>query len=435
MNPTKVIALFLGLTSLAGLLFLGLMAAVGPYLVPESVKPPGSELSLGCFNLIVAACLAPFAAVPGIAGLGLWRFVIRQQEATAGSEPADLPEREVSFQARLDSLTRRLVDCNGEAAVLTAELPLWTRDLDGPLQSRLLCLLAECGSAPWGPSFLPMRGSEAGTGSSGWGARALSLGCFTFAAFCFLWGAMLAVSYLTTDLAELAGIGSRVGAAVGGSGGCFIPGLTALLGGLGVHLLIRKETVRTRQLASSRQRAREITLESCLRRIERLLHGDDGAAPPPEPIASRIVRAHVICALPELDGTGKGRLISGLQAAGFLARLHLGRADLRGADLAGIDLSAAALAGADLSGAQLRGALLLQADLHGCRLQGVDLRRADASGANLRKADLRQALMHQCRLYQADLRGANLAGANLWQADLAGAQLDDGLNRAQVARS
>ncbi|HEX4959643.1 MAG TPA: pentapeptide repeat-containing protein [Thermoanaerobaculia bacterium] len=230
-----------------------------------------------------------------------------------------------------------------------------------------------------------------------------------------LWGALVAFSYLTTDIGKILGLEKGLRSAVIGSGGCFLIGLAALLGSLAAHWLVRREAKRSQRLGATLQRAREVTLESCLRRIGSLLAETTAVV--------RIARAHVICTLPELDGTGKGYLIGWLQSVGALSRLALAGADLRSAVLAGTDLSAAALAGVNLSGAHLTGARLVQADLHGSQLQGADLSSADAGGANLRDVDLREARLHRCNLRQADLRGANLERANLWQADVTGARL------------
>jgi uncharacterized protein YjbI with pentapeptide repeats len=427
MNPTKVIAFFLGLASLTLLLLFGFVAFAGPPVLGAVMPPPWplDQLSSGCLGLALFATAIPVAAVPGLAGLSLWWLVVRKKEATENVEAMAGPEREASFQARLDGLTLRLLECGGDAAALAAEIPIWTWDLDAPQQSRLLRLLAACGSDGSGPvSTSRLSVQREDIEAPGWGTRALSLGLLAFAAFCALWGALVAFSVLSTQIAKPLGFNPGPGIAVYGSGSCFVVALAALLGGLALRWLTRRETHRLHQLTATRQRTSDIALESCLRRLESLLKGP-GPNHPSTETGVRLARAHIVCGLPELDGAGKGRLIARLHSGGLLSRLALFGADLRGAELAGFDLSAAALAGANLSGANLSRARLVQADLHGSQLQRADLRGADAEGADLRHADLRQARMHRCNLRQADLRGADLRETNLWRADLAGAQVDE----------
>jgi hypothetical protein len=438
MSATKVIAFLLMLASLVALLFFGLVAVAGPmwsdtYLPPP---PPLGDLSPGCLGLVMFAASVPFAAVPGFAGLGLWLFVVRKQEVATEQEVAALPQLEASFQARLDGLTQRLLETDGESASLAAELPIWGRDLDNPRRNRLLRFLAECGAAgQWGRAGLvSVARADAGTGSPAGCTRAVVLGLFAFGAFCLLWAVLAAYTHLATDVGRMAGLKSGPEEAAVGFLGCFFPGLVALFGGFALRGMLRREAGRRRERETVLQRVREIVLESCLGRAQRLLQPQrENASPVAIPaIASRLARACVVCALPELDGAGKGRLISQLQTRGLLARLALDGADLRGALLSEADLSSAVLTGADLSSALLNGTRLLHANLQGSRLSRADLRSADASGADLRNADLRQARMHRIRLRQADLRGANLEGANLWQADLTDAALAGALGISPV---
>ncbi len=422
MSPAKVIAFLLCLASLALLLIFGFVAFAGPPLLGETMPPPWplDKLGNGCLGLVLFATSLPFIALPGLAGIGLWLFVVRKQETATDGEVMAGVEREAAFQSRLDALTLRLLERSGDATALASEIPIWTTDLDGSRQNRLLRLLAACGGDGAGETGTPALAMvEAATESPDWGARALSLGLLGLAAFCTLWGAFVAYSYLTSDLLALSrGLApNRTAAAVAGSGSCFVIALAALLGGLALRWLTQRETRRSRQLAAARQSARDVALESCRLRIERLLRQENDTVPQAE-AAGRIARAHVLSTLPELDGAGKGRLIAWLHAGSLLSRLTLAGADLRGAALAATDLSAAVLAGTDLSGAVLTGARLVQADLRGSRLRAADLRDAEAAGADLREADLRLARMHRCNLRQADLRGADLQGANLWQAHL-----------------
>lgn len=426
MKLTKVIAFLLCLATLAGVMFCGFVAFTGPRFFPDTVPtfPPFDKLSQGCLGLLMFVCILPFLLVPGGAGLALWLFVVRKQEAADDLEARAAPVREGSFQSRLDALTTRLLERGDDVTALTAEIPIWTRDLDVPRQNRLLHLLAECrvdGSGCGGTSPVTVRPAE--TEWSRWATRALDLGLFAVATFCALWGALVAYSFLGSNLGKnLPAVYDPLAAAAYGSGTCLTFGLAALLGGLVLRWMIRREERRRRQLAAARQQARDLFLASCQRRIERLLPEGDRSSAQTKAVAERIARAHLISTLPELDGPSKGKLIAWLHAGDFLSRLALAGVDLRGAALSATDLSGANLAGVDLSDAILDGVRLVQADLRGSRLQGADLRAADAAGADLRDADLRQARMHRCNLRQADLRGANLRGANLWQADLTGAE-------------
>lgn len=409
MSPAKVIAFLLGLASLALLLLFGFVAFAGPIMVAP--PPPLDKQSEGCLGLVLFASSLPLVAIPGIAGACLWFFVVRKQEAAANAEAVSGLDREASFQDRLDGLTPRLLAHGGDAAALAPEIPLWTRDLDGPRQNRLLRLLAACGGEGPGEIAPPLPAiAAAGTASPAWGTRALSFGLLGIAAFCTLWGAFVAFANLTSNLGEILDLPGGPKTAAYGSGSCFVIALAAFLGGLALHWLNRREARRHRWLTIAQQGARDVILERGRRRLAGLFQQDDGAA------TGRIGRAHFLSTLPELDGAGKGSLLAWLHAGGHLAGLALAGADLRGAELVGADLSAVALDGTDLSGAVLTGARLVEARLRGCRLRGADLRGANATGADLRGADLRQARMHRCDLRRADLRGANLEEANLWQA-------------------
>jgi uncharacterized protein YjbI with pentapeptide repeats len=438
MNATKMIALLLGVASLGLFILFAFVAFAGPTVLGGAVPAPWplDKLSSGCLGLVMFCVSAPLSAMPGLAGLSLWLFVIRKQDAATDWEVLAGPEREAAFQSRLDGLTRRLLEHGGDPAALAPEIPIWIRDLDGAQRNRVLRLLAECGGDDGpGPSTRFIPSPDGALRPPGWWTRAFSLGLLGFAAFCLLWGAFVVFSSLTTHLGQVVLPGSTPVQAATGSGGCFVIGLTALLAGLAVHWLARREARGAQRRTASRQRISKVALESCLRQLESLLKEPDANASPAEAAAVRIARARVVCTMPELDGADKGRLIVQLHAGRLLPRLALSGADLRGALLAGTDLSAAALAGVDLSGANLSRARLVRADLGASRLQGADLRGADAGGANLRHADLRQARMHRCNLSQADLRGANVDGANLWQADLTGAQMDRDLAAVADSRS
>jgi len=164
MSPAKVIAFLLGLASLALLLLFGFVAFAGPIMVAP--PPPLDKLSEGCLGLVLFASSLPLVAIPGIAGACLWFFVVRKQEAAADAEAVSGLDREASFQNRLDGLTPRLLAHAGDAAALVPEIPLWTRDLDGPRQNRLLRLLAACGGEGPGEIAPPLPAiAVAGTAS------------------------------------------------------------------------------------------------------------------------------------------------------------------------------------------------------------------------------------------------------------------------------
>jgi hypothetical protein len=366
--------------------------------------------------------------VPGIAGLGLWFFVVRKQEAAAEQAMAALPEQEAFFQTRLDSLTGHLLEEGRDTAEVAEEIHLWARDLNEPQQVKLVRFLAECGvTVSWkGPVPLFAAGRNPGNPWSAWNIRALALGMFALATFCLLWSGLLVFAFLATDLKHLMEI--YLGAQITisfmlGVVGCSVPGLAALFGGLGLRWLLRREARRQSRSQAFQDKAQEIALERCLGRIRHILQGSEGALPAKEPTASRLARANAVSALADLGGARKGHLVTQLHANNFLSSFGLDGADLRGAQLAEARLSGISLPSVDLSGACLAGADLTRADLHGSRLWGADLRRADAAEVNLYKADLKGARLHQCNLRKADLRGANLVETNLWQTDLTDADL------------
>ncbi len=329
MNATKLIAFFLGLASLWGLLFFGFLAFAGPALLNNAATElspgPLAGINSGWLGLVLFAFCLPFVAVPGVTALGLWVFVVQRKEAKADLEVRAKPEREASFQARLDDLTSHLLELGGEGATLASEISLWTRGLDDLQQNRLLRLLAESGgSKRWG-ELVPVTAGESEAGSLEWWTRAVRRGLLAFAVFCFLWGGLVAFSYLTSDIGHGMGVSSvsRLGSAAYGFGSFFVTGLAALLARPAFRWLGRREASRNRELADSLQRTREVTLESCLRRLDSLLAGEHNGAPSEETAPVRIARAHVVCALAELDGPGRGRLIGWLRTKGVLSRLAL----------------------------------------------------------------------------------------------------------------
>jgi uncharacterized protein YjbI with pentapeptide repeats len=124
-----------------------------------------------------------------------------------------------------------------------------------------------------------------------------------------------------------------------------------------------------------------------------------------------LARGQTLTVLQEVDGKGKGILLTFLHGAGLIG------AENPAVMLSGADLRHAYLLGANLPGANLYGAQLERADL-----RVADLRHAYLLGANLYGADLREAIFRGAKLPGADLREANLYGADLPRADLQGAR-------------
>lgn len=321
MNATRAIAFLLVLVSLTAVLFLGFVSIAGPALFPEQVTPPLDHLSRGCLAFLMFGCSAPLAAIPGLAGLGLWFFVIRKEEQAAERESTAGPERESAFQTRLDGLARRLLEVEGDAAAITTEIPLWTVDLDDARRDRLLRFLAACAQRT---GDAPALGRRAAARPPGRGARAFRLALFMLAAFCLLWGALVAFTHLATDIGRAIEVERGPGTAIYGSLGCFIPGFAALLGGLAVHGWLRRETRRRRRREVDRRRVDELRLEGCLRRIGALCDDDSGTCGPAGEAAMRIARADVLCTLPELDAAGRSALLGRLENRGLIDRLELG---------------------------------------------------------------------------------------------------------------
>jgi uncharacterized protein YjbI with pentapeptide repeats len=166
-----------------------------------------------------------------------------------------------------------------------------------------------------------------------------------------------------------------------------------------------------------------------------------------------LARGQTLTVLQEVDGYGKGSLLTFLHGAGLirtgnpavtLIGANLQEAELQGADLRDADLREVVLRGANLQGAILRQAYLQVAHLQGANLQanllaailelahlqGADLRnaflrKAVLRGALLQGADLREAYLEGANLQDAELRGALLQGADLQGADLQGAHVTD----------
>lgn len=408
MRPQKIIAFFLVLLSLAAIVLVGMAALGFPSLHAKDPMPLPPGVSPGCFSVIFFVMLTPITALPGLAGIYLWRSA-RNQEAGEEREAAVLPERERLFQARLDDLARRMVRSGGEASAIPEEVLGWTRDFDEPRRRRLLGLLAEWGFGPPGDSGATVRAARTGSDSASGCARAFGVALFLFAGISLVWIPLCMFILLGTQAGRMMGNLLTPEEVLAVAPGCVGPGVTALIGGLAFRWLLRQEQHRQQRIETFLDRVRETAMQGCLARVSQQ----------ERPV--RFARADVVTTLPELDGARKGNLIARLHSEGLLPRLSLGAIDLRNAVLSGTDLSGADLSGADLSGAVLYGASLAGAVLSRSRLCNADLRTADATKADLSQADLSRARLQRCILRRADLREANLEGATLWQADLQGA--------------
>jgi hypothetical protein len=435
MTTPKLVAYCLCLIGLAGFLF-SCFFAVAYFLVPPPSPTPDplADFSPGCLSVMIFATMAPLTSLPGIFGLGLWIFQVRKADAAKAAEMAALPHLEEAFQSHLDGIARSLLDPSEEA------LPRgWAWGLSEAQHYRLSLFLAECRIPPR-PEVSPLPGPlrrEAPKVRT-WDTRPLAWSLLALGVASLLWfavavpGLFLLMNNQQEVLASpdvpvwmrallhqaIVQPGLKPGEVVIQSLGCFVPGLVALLGALGLRWLMRREGRTRRSHEEFRAHARQLAQEACCRQLERLLPLSGKRE-----IAGFIARAFLVSTLAELDGPGKGSLLAWLHGDRLLARLAVRRADFSGAVVEGLDLAGAALAGVDLSGARMAGASLRRADLRESSLRGADLRRVSAEGVDLRGADLQAAQLQHGDLRLADLSGADLTGAELWQTDLAGAQL------------
>jgi len=120
-----------------------------------------------------------------------------------------------------------------------------------------------------------------------------------------------------------------------------------------------------------------------------------------------LARGQTLTVLQEVDGNGKGSLLTFLYGAGLI----------------GTENPAVALRGANLIGANLIGANLIGANLIGANLIGANLQRANLFEANLFGAILQGAFLQHATLRGANLEVTYLQGANLQDANLEGAVL------------
>jgi uncharacterized protein YjbI with pentapeptide repeats len=255
-----------------------------------------------------------------------------------------------------------------------------------------------------------------------------------------------------------------------------VAGITATVGLLNLRLT-RKNLEQQRELEA--QRGQGTALQAYYEQIGKLITDKDSDLLNTERNEIReLARGQTLTVLQEVDGKGKGSLLTFLHGAGLigaenpavalisanlqesdlnganfrgvnleeanLQRAKLERANLRGANLRRASLQDANLRDADLQKADLQyanlqyanlyraylaetnlqGAILAETNLQGAKLQRANLRRANLQEADLREADLQEANLREADLQDADLQGANLSGTNLQRAKLQRANLE-----------
>jgi uncharacterized protein YjbI with pentapeptide repeats len=424
MDRTKLTAFLLLVASLGAALFVFDLASA-PFLLSDVVKyPDGTAPPLGCMAFVILVVFLPLAAIPGIAGLIIWLRTVRKRAVERTRELASWPAQEMFLQDCYDKLALALSDTGRERELVlihksteqlgAARRDRWHRFLTGSevLEGHLF------------PRSDPKRPAEP-VALSERGLRIFALALSLFGFFCFLWAALTAVTQLSVKSSLLVGLQPGPKNAWIGASGCLIPGITSIVAGLGLIWLLRGG--RRSRLAEGewRDRAREILLERCVRRLEGLRERGLATSQSGSTL-QKVDRASLLDAFAELDGERKAWLLLAVHAQGLTKTISLQGADLRNAKLdAGGDLSGALLAGIDFSGAVLTSVGFEQSDLRSCCFVGADLRKAILCGADLRQSDLRNARLHQGNLQKADLRNADLRGATLWQVDFSGADLRD----------
>jgi uncharacterized protein YjbI with pentapeptide repeats len=192
-----------------------------------------------------------------------------------------------------------------------------------------------------------------------------------------------------------------------------IASITAAVG-LANLRLTRKNLEQQRELEA--QRAQGAALQAYYEQIGNLLTEYDLRNTQREEI-KELARGQTLTALHEVDGIGKGSLLTFLHGGGLI------RTENPAVALTGADLQGVALRRADLREANLQEADLLLADLRVANLREANLQGADLRGADLRVANLQGADLQEADLLEADLQGANLRVANLLLADLPAADL------------
>src|SRR5215208_6893536 len=155
-----------------------------------------------------------------------------------------------------------------------------------------------------------------------------------------------------------------------------IASITAAVG-LANLRLTRKNLEQQRELEA--QRAQGTALQAYYEQIGNLLTEYDLRTTKREEI-KELARGQTLTVLQEVDGNGKGNLLTFLHGAGLIIGIENPAVALTGADLQGVDLPRADLEGANLQGANLQGANLEGANLREAYLRGVNLQGADLQG-------------------------------------------------------
>ena len=137
--------------------------------------------------------------------------------------------------------------------------------------------------------------------------------------------------------------------------------------GLSNLRLTRRNLEQQRELEA--QRAQGTALQAYYEQIGKLITDEDLLNTQRKEIRE-LARGQTLTVLQEVDGKGKGSLLTFLHGAGLI----------------GPETRALALTGADLQEAKLLGANLRGANLLGASLRGANLRSADLEGANLLRA-------------------------------------------------
>jgi hypothetical protein len=192
-----------------------------------------------------------------------------------------------------------------------------------------------------------------------------------------------------------------------------VAAITAAVGLLNLRLT-RRNLEQQRELEA--QRAQGVALQAYYEEIGKLITEYDLRNTQREEIRE-LARGQTLTVLQEVDGNGKGSLLTFLQGAGLIETQLKEPEETE--ETEETKNPAVALYGADFQGAILHpGTDLYRANLEGANLQGATLVDADlggrAGGANLQNANLQGA----------NLSGANLQNANLRDAKVTYEQLD-----------
>jgi uncharacterized protein YjbI with pentapeptide repeats len=203
-----------------------------------------------------------------------------------------------------------------------------------------------------------------------------------------------------------------------------IASITAAVGLLNLRLT-RKTLEQQRELEAQRaEQQRELAqgtaLQAYYEQIGNLLTKYDLRNTEREDI-KELARGQTWTVLQEVDGKGKGSLLTFLYAAGLI-----------GAENTAVTLLSANLREANLEVAILQAAYLLRANLRGANLLGADLLGADLLEANLQEANLTGTSLREAYLRKVDLTGADLTGADLTNASVTEEELHQAQSLGRV---